>query len=64
MDSFAFYCRIPIWYHIKLAFVAWLVLPQFRGASFIYERFVRQQIRNYGIKLGKDDDDAQHTHAS
>ncbi|THG23920.1 hypothetical protein TEA_002498 [Camellia sinensis var. sinensis] len=29
---------IPIWYDIKLAFVAWLVLPQFRGAAFIYER--------------------------
>ncbi|KAJ3705924.1 hypothetical protein LUZ61_009629 [Rhynchospora tenuis] len=52
---------IPIWYHIKLAFVAWLVLPQFRGASFIYERFVREQIRKYGLKLGKDD---EHPHTT
>lgn len=36
---------IPIWYDIKLALVAWLVLPQFRGAAFIYEKFVREQIR-------------------
>ncbi|KAJ1701521.1 hypothetical protein LUZ63_001300 [Rhynchospora breviuscula] len=52
---------MPIWYHIKLVFVAWLVLPQFRGASFIYERFVREQIRKYGLKLGKDD---EHPHTT
>ncbi|CAA7396289.1 unnamed protein product [Spirodela intermedia] len=39
---------IPIWYQMKVALVAWLVLPQFRGASFIYERFVREQLRKYG----------------
>lgn len=41
--------RIPIWYDLKLAFVAWLVLPQFRGAAFIYEKFVREKvIKRYG----------------
>jgi receptor expression-enhancing protein 5/6 len=44
-------CRIPLWYEVKLLFVAWLVLPQFRGASFIYEKFVREQIRKHGVKL-------------
>ncbi|KAL6497275.1 HVA22-like protein e [Orobanche gracilis] len=40
---------IPIWYDVKLGFVAWLVLPQFRGASFIYEKLVREKvIRKYG----------------
>ncbi|KAL1812364.1 hypothetical protein ACET3Z_022429 [Daucus carota] len=34
----------PLWYDVKLAFVAWLVLPQFRGAAFIYEKFVREQL--------------------
>ncbi|XP_052176138.1 HVA22-like protein e [Diospyros lotus] len=40
---------LPIWYDVKLAFVAWLVLPQFKGAAFIYERFVREKIKKYGL---------------
>lgn len=32
---------------MKLVAVAWLVLPQFNGAAFLYERFVREQIRKY-----------------
>ncbi|KAL5707041.1 HVA22-like protein e [Ranunculus cassubicifolius] len=39
---------IPIWYDMKLIFIAWLVLPQFRGAAFIYERFVRDKVKQYG----------------
>ncbi|KAL6561524.1 hypothetical protein OROMI_017125 [Orobanche minor] len=40
---------IPIWYGVKLDFLAWLVLPQFRGASFIYEKLVREKvIKKYG----------------
>ncbi|XP_027123836.1 HVA22-like protein e [Coffea arabica] len=40
---------IPIWYSVKLAIVAWLVLPQFRGAAFIYEKVVRERvIKKYG----------------
>ncbi|XP_017251575.1 HVA22-like protein e [Daucus carota subsp. sativus] len=35
---------IPIWYDIKLVFAAWLVLPQFRGAAFIYEKIVREKL--------------------
>jgi hypothetical protein len=41
-------CRIPIWYEVKLLFVAWLVLPQSKGAAFLYERFVREQIKKNG----------------
>ncbi|KAL5206516.1 hypothetical protein ABZP36_034725 [Zizania latifolia] len=41
---------IPLWYEAKVLFVAWLVLPQFRGASFIYEKFVREQLRKHGVK--------------
>ncbi|KAK8604019.1 hypothetical protein V6N13_096482 [Hibiscus sabdariffa] len=40
---------IPVWYTVKLVFMAWLVLPQFRGAAFIYERFVREQMIKYGV---------------
>ncbi|XP_020587106.1 protein HVA22-like isoform X2 [Phalaenopsis equestris] len=46
---------IPIWHQIKLVVVAWLVLPQFRGASFVYERFVREQLKKYRVKTGEHD---------
>ena len=39
--------RIPIWYDVKLLTVAWLVLPHFAGAAYLYERFVREHIRKY-----------------
>ncbi|KAJ1685545.1 hypothetical protein LUZ63_016935 [Rhynchospora breviuscula] len=38
---------IPIWYDLKLLFVAWLVLPYFRGAAFVYDKFVREQLRKF-----------------
>nr|QDL88596.1 HVA22-like isoform X3 [Cymbidium goeringii] len=55
---------MPIYYEMKLAVVAWLVLPQFRGASFIYERFVREKLKKYRamtgqhayVKEGEDDE--------
>ncbi|KAG5404012.1 hypothetical protein IGI04_010131 [Brassica rapa subsp. trilocularis] len=46
--------EIPIWYTAKLVLVAWLVLPQFRGAAFIYNRVVREQFRKYGILKPKE----------
>lgn len=52
LSNFFFYCsgRIPVWYTLKLAFVAWLVLPQFRGSAFIYNKFVREKIiKRYGL---------------
>lgn len=39
--------RIPVWYELKLMFMAWLVLPNFRGAAFIYNKFVREQVRKH-----------------
>ncbi|KAL5724397.1 HVA22-like protein d [Ranunculus cassubicifolius] len=42
---------IPIWYTVKLGLVAWLVLPQFRGAAFMYNTFVREKLlKQYGGK--------------
>ncbi|XP_004501719.1 HVA22-like protein e isoform X2 [Cicer arietinum] len=38
---------VPIWYDVKLLVAAWLVLPQFKGAAYLYERFVREHIRKY-----------------
>ena len=43
--------RIPLWYEAKLLLVAWLVLPQFRGASFIYDKLVREQLLRHGVRL-------------
>ncbi|CAJ1975086.1 unnamed protein product [Sphenostylis stenocarpa] len=38
---------IPIWYDVKLLTAAWLVLPQFEGASYLYDRFMRDYVRKY-----------------
>ncbi|KAD4889109.1 hypothetical protein R6Q59_034007 [Mikania micrantha] len=47
---------IPIWYDVKLIAVAWLVLPQFRGAAFIYNKFVREKvIQRYYPGIGGGD---------
>uniref|UniRef100_A0A6M2EXZ9 HVA22-like protein n=1 Tax=Populus davidiana TaxID=266767 RepID=A0A6M2EXZ9_9ROSI len=48
---------IPIWYSLKLVVAAWLVLPQFKGAAFIYERFVREHIKKY---IGEKDHPHPH----
>ncbi|XP_050225358.1 HVA22-like protein e [Mercurialis annua] len=37
----------PIYYIAKLVFVGWLVLPQFKGAAYIYKRFVRANLRKH-----------------
>ena len=38
---------------MKLVLAAWLVLPQFMGAAFLYERFVREHIRRYVTGRGQ-----------
>lgn len=58
---------VPVWYPAKVLFAAWLALPQFKGASFVYEKLVREQLRNYRARyprkgaaaaaVGDDDDD-------
>ncbi|KAG2586046.1 HVA22-like protein e [Panicum virgatum] len=56
--------RIPIWYELKLLFIAWLMLPNFMGAVFIYDKFVvREHLQKHGLaasvgssgKVKKDD---------
>lgn len=54
MAAATLFSWIPFWYPVKLAFIAWLVLPQFRGASFIYQRLVRAQLIKYRQWLDKD----------
>ncbi|PKI43346.1 hypothetical protein CRG98_036242 [Punica granatum] len=38
---------IPIWYDLKLVLVAWLVLPRFKGAAFLYQKLVREQLMKH-----------------
>lgn len=54
MAAATLFSWIPFWHPVKLAFIAWLVLPQFRGASFIYQRLVRAQLTKYRQWLDKD----------
>ncbi|KAK9117602.1 hypothetical protein Sjap_016549 [Stephania japonica] len=57
---------IPLWYDIKLLLMAWLVLPQFRGSAFIYERFVREKLikEYYGVNFVKDHTSSGHLEKS
>ncbi|KAI7900085.1 TB2/DP1, HVA22 family-domain-containing protein [Cokeromyces recurvatus] len=36
----------PFYYTFKTIFILWLILPQFRGAQFVYERFLRPFLLN------------------
>ncbi|XP_042455514.1 protein HVA22-like [Zingiber officinale] len=45
---------IPFWHTVKMVFVAWLVLPQLRGASFVYEELVKGKLKKYFRNLGSD----------
>lgn len=33
---------LPFWYTLKLVAICWLVLPQFHGAAFVYENYVKK----------------------
>jgi receptor expression-enhancing protein 5/6 len=52
---FWLHTRIPLWSTIKLAAAAWLVLPQFRGGTIVYEQYVRpyfySTVQNADAKL-------------
>lgn len=56
--------RIPIWYELKLLFMAWLVLPNFRGAAFIYNKFVREQVKKHNGILAATDADGVSNNVS
>ncbi|CAM6128937.1 unnamed protein product [Calypogeia fissa] len=44
---------LPFWYTLKLVAMAWLALPQFHGAAFVYENYVKKYMGTVtGGKLG------------
>jgi len=48
-DVFLFW--VPFYYILKVVFLLWLSLPQFRGAYFLYENFIRKLINDYCGKV-------------
>ncbi|GMH87226.1 hypothetical protein TrVE_jg13542 [Triparma verrucosa] len=50
---------IPFYYAFKLAFLLWLMLPQTRGASFLYETFLRDFLKRNESKIDAAIDNAR-----
>jgi len=42
---------MPYYHHLKLALIAWLVMPQTRGASMLYTRYLRPALRRFRPKI-------------
>ncbi|MFS7889160.1 hypothetical protein Hanom_Chr00s000003g01603651 [Helianthus anomalus] len=36
-----FHSRIPFWSYAKLIITCWLVIPQFSGAAYVYQHYIR-----------------------
>jgi len=44
-ESFIFW--VPFYYILKVVFLLWLSLPQFRGATILYDTFIRKLVLQY-----------------
>mmetsp|Transcript_21547 Transcript_21547/g.28281 ORF Transcript_21547/g.28281 Transcript_21547/m.28281 type:complete len:164 (-) Transcript_21547:405-896(-) len=42
---------LPFYYSFKMAFLVWLMLPSTQGASFIYNSFLKDALKNAEEKL-------------
>jgi len=43
--------RVPLYYTMKLAFVLWLQLPQFKGAMTIYWKVLQPELKKHEDKI-------------
>lgn len=46
-----FFQWMPFYYEIKLLFVLWLILPQTKGAQFIFDEYIRPLMLKYGRNI-------------
>ncbi|GFH44525.1 hypothetical protein CTEN210_00999 [Chaetoceros tenuissimus] len=52
---------IPFYYAFKLAFLLWCMLPQTRGATFLYEAFLKDFLKSQESKIDQALEDAKKT---
>ena len=55
---------IPFYYAFKLAFLLWAMLPQTKGAKFLYDSFLKDFLKKNESKIDAALDDAKRTAAS
>ncbi len=48
---------LPLYYEAKIAFVIWLTLPQFRGATILYNSVVQRYIVQYEPQIDRHIDE-------
>eukprot|EP01041_Mallomonas_annulata_P010082 gene10082-21013_t len=49
IDLFLFW--VPFYYPLKLSFLLWCMLPQFRGATYLYETFIQDIFKAHEDKI-------------
>jgi receptor expression-enhancing protein 5/6 len=52
---------IPFYYAFKLAFLLWAMLPQTKGAKFLYDSFLKDFLKVHESKIDAALDDAKRT---
>ena len=55
---------LPFYYEAKVAFLCWLALPQFRGATRLYHRFVSPTLSKYENEIDRHINDVRRRASS
>ncbi|GKV48526.1 hypothetical protein SLEP1_g55336 [Rubroshorea leprosula] len=51
LSSYKILSWLPFWPYMKIVFCAWLVLPVFNGAAYIYDTHLRKYVK-MGVAVG------------